>query len=134
MFKIKKIIVAASLFTTILSLGMLNASAATNSVESYLDVSYHIIPILKDTADASTTTNVGYNGSNLDKLWVYTTVTATSKSGSSSYDDSWGYGNDALEGKKSAVAKIRYINKADSKHIGGNKNGTTITKYRTWNR
>ncbi len=134
MLKIKKSIIAVSALTTILSISMLNASANSPSTHGDLHIDYHYVPILKDSARGNTYTNVGYNGNNLDNLWVKTTVKATNKSGDTVTEKSEGYGVEALEGWNSATAKIRNIKKANGTHSGGCKNGPSATTYTTCTR
>ena len=129
MLKIKKSIIAVSVLTTFLSINLLNASANSPATHGRLHMEYHYVPIFKDYACGSTDTNIGYNGNNVNQLWVKTTVKVTNKSGDTVTEKSEGYGNDALEGKKSATAKIRNIKKANGTHSGGCKNGPSATTY-----
>lgn len=138
--KFKKI--AASVMAVMtLAVGMtgMSASAYKGTTTGHLRVSYHYVPILKDTARGTTCTNYAHVDSsyNLNKLWAQTTVYAYDKSGNYVKNTSKkAYASAALEGwnETEAVAKIKNIKKAKGTHKGGTTGYGYLTAYTNWNK
>ena len=103
-----------------------SAKQSWQETHGYLNVKYHYVPILNDTADASTSTNIG----SMDSLWTETTVYAYSGTKGSSNTGKT-YGAYALEGRGTITAKIRSMDRANGVHKGGGDEGSA-TAYTSW--
>lgn len=108
--------------------GVANANC---NVYGYLTTSVHVVPILKDKANATTAVSAG-NYSKIDKVKSKTTVYAYDADGNYVTESASATGGDAMEGRSSgqATASIRAMAQAKGVHKGKN---ATVSGYVTAN-
>ncbi|CDE43927.1 unknown [Clostridium sp. CAG:411] len=101
---------------------------ASCTVYGYLNTSAHIVPIVKDTAEAHTAVTSG--GSAVSKIKNKTTVYAYNSKGEYTTDSATASGAGAMEGWGGQVkATMRAMVKAKGSHQG--KNGTVSNYVKT---
>lgn len=112
---------------------MFATAVSAYSTSGHLTASVHLVPILKDSAEAYTTTNFSYNGTDLSDLWTKTIVYAYN---GDEYAKNQGEftGGWCIEGfDQSVTAKIRSMDKARGYHYGGGEAGSASTTT-VWNK
>lgn len=127
--KICKGVAGMLMVTSMISLSA-NAGA---TVKGYLNTSVHYIPILKDTARATTTIT---NPNDFDTAYTKTYVYAYNSSGEMVSDTATAHDTAAVEGLSSgqAEASIRSMVKAKSTHKGKSDqtNNKWLVVYNSW--
>lgn len=106
---------------------------AAGSTYGYLNVSYHYVPVLKDTARGNTACNIFDSNNGTSKMWTKTTVKVYDYDGNSNSNTKWNYDTAAMEGWNATETQIRHMKSANGTHVGGSDQ-CQATAYTSWSR